>query len=217
MYLIGEKGAASPNANRCVNSGECILCFYGVNEEADKMKTREFNAISTILDSLLKEEQRGQRFFADAAKYSDSISVKTLFEKLAAAEREHIDLLKVEIHKLEQLKGSLKRDDLQRFRSMEYDDKEIPLIIIDPDADVEVDMPTLSLFKVEDFKKLFEDITLDKIYTLAMRVEFDNFKYLIDASKKMVSQDSRALLLRLAQEEKDHFIWIENHRKKIRS
>jgi rubrerythrin len=179
------------------------------------MKTKEYSAIAKILDNLLKEEQRGLRFFIDAAKYSVSASVKMLFEKLAAEEREHIEVLSAEKHKLEGMKGGLKKDDLQRMRSIEYDDKEIPLIIIDPDEDMEVDVPTLTLFRADDFNELFKDITIDKIYKLAMRVEFDNFKYLVDASKKMGTQDSRALLMKLAEQEKEHFKWIESHRKKM--
>ncbi len=181
------------------------------------MKTREYNAISAIFKNLLKEEQRGFRFFSDAAKYCDDLHMKSLFEKLASAEVEHIDLLQAEMNRLQNMRDSLKEDHLLRTRTIEYADKEIPLIIIDPDDKSDIAVDAVTLFKVDEFKTLFEKLSMDGIYRLAMRIEFDNCKYLVEASHKMKSPDSRKILLKLAQEEKEHFLWIEAQRKKTKT
>jgi rubrerythrin len=167
----------------------------------------EFNVMDKVLEELLREEQRGQRFFSDASRFSSLQQAKQTFEWLAVEENRHVDLLTA-------LQRDLRAGQPHRKpagpgvtqRTIDYAGETLPVFEIDWSITDQVQVPHLELFKADEFKKLLESATVRDILRLAMRVEFDNFKYLVDLAKLMKVKASQAMLLGLADEERQHFV-----------
>ncbi|GEM_PF-6020341 len=174
------------------------------------MKEPEFNNLVKIIENLIQEETRGQRFFADAAAFVKDPRAIELFQRLSLQEIEHRE-------KLESVRRNIVRnrstliDSGVRTRRIEYDGGEIPIIFVHAESETRIDPPTLNLFKAEEFKKLLEHCTVREIIRLSMRIEFDNFGFLIEAAKARFDAAGRKIFLALADEEKQHYLWLKKY------
>jgi rubrerythrin len=178
-----------------------------------KLKRSESDIILNVFDLLLHEEQRGRKFFADSSKFVNDLHSKALLEKLAIEENNHIDILKAERLNVQNNLAKFFRTGSVRKKVIEYNEKELPVFDLSEPDMIEIDLPLLKLFEAEDFQNLLQKISTTKILQLAMRIEFQNFKYLVESSKLMVSKNARDILLHLAQEEKKHFLWLQTQQK----
>ncbi len=171
------------------------------------MKKSEYDAIIEVLENLLKEEKRGKQFYKDATKVVKPLPARKLMEQLFLAETEHVDVLLKEKEQAEMLKDSVVPDEIS-LPTTTFDFAEIA-VFEDPNESNKIEIPIFELFKSGDMDKLFEKCSVEDVFSLAKRIERDNFKYLVDAAKKMVTRPAYDRLIKLAHEEKEHFLWLQ--------
>ncbi len=179
------------------------------------MKESEFNNLVKIIENLIQEETRGQRFFADAAAFVTDPRAKDLFHRLSLQEIEHRNKLESVRRNIVGNRSTL-IDSGVRTRRIEYDGNEIPIFFVNAESETHIDPPALNLFKAEEFRKLLEHCTVREIIKLAMRIEFDNFGFLIEAAKARFDAAGRKILLALADEEKQHYLWLKQYLEEYR-
>jgi rubrerythrin len=176
------------------------------------MKRSECEAIIDVLENLLKEEKRGKQFFRDAAKSVTSIPARQLLEKLVMAETEHVEILLMEKEQIEAVKHKMVQDEIA-LQQVSYDAAEIPEFENPISEENSISIPILELFKEGNLNELLEKCSFDDIISMAKKVEVDNFKYLVAAAKKMFSRKAFEHLIKLANEEKEHFLWLQRLQK----
>lgn len=181
----------------------------------------------TLVDRMIREEVRGQRFFADAAQYVSHPEARRLFQHLSQEEGQHIEVLRAEKKQLEKAlaqaapeeKAGDGGDERVRTSYLEFAGEQVPVFEVLDQGEVEelieIDLPRLELFRASDFEQLLADCTLRQILKLGMRVEYDNFQYLVELAKAARSREARAKVLKLAQDEKEHFLWLRRRYDKL--
>ncbi|MBN1552138.1 hypothetical protein JW979_11735 [bacterium] len=182
------------------------------------MNAEEFKFVIDLVEKLIKEEIRGQRFFSDASKYVRNPEAKALFNQLSIDENMHIEILEMEKKKLEDNMAKVSDQKLSLkqtagTKTVEYNGEPMRVYDISPlNADeklIQIEMPDLNLFKAEEFKELLENCSIKAIYKLAMRVEYDNFKYLVELSKTIPGHLAKRKILDIAENERDHFLELQ--------
>ncbi|HMB15942.1 MAG TPA: ferritin family protein [Pelovirga sp.] len=137
-----------------------------------------------IYDYAMEMELDGKSFYAKQAAESESAGLRTIFSRLAEDEQKHYDTIK----KLKDRSGPL-------------------------------EMATST--GLEESKNVFQELkergqTPDKLsedlegYRYAMQVEAESFRLYEDAAAKEDDESVRRVLLRIAEEEHDHFNILEN-------
>lgn len=143
-------------------------------------ESQDFN----IYDYAMKMELDGKSFYARQASESDVAGLRTIFSRLAEDEQKHYDMLK-------QLK-----------------DRSGPVV-----------MATSA--RLEETKNVFQELlengqTPDELsgdiegYRYAMKVEAESFRLYEAAAAKETDESVRRVLLRIAEEEHEHFNILEN-------
>jgi len=163
-----------------------------------------------MLDLLIREERRGQRFFAEAARFVSSSPARLLLETLAVEESYHLAVLEQEKRKVV-AEGEGKEQPPQLLRqTIEYAGEELNIYTLDLPEQEDAPLPRFELFKPEDFQALLADATLPNILKLGMRLEVENFKFLVEVARQVQSEFTRKVLLGLANQEKQHFLWLRH-------
>ncbi len=137
-----------------------------------------------IFDFAMKMELNGKTIYEDMANRASHAGLSNIFCMLADDEQKHYDTLK-------------EMKDLQGAPSM-ADSKSL-----------------------EDAKNIFEELVIEKElldsmkedlegYLFAMRIEADSVRFYEKAAAGEEVEDAKALLLRIAEEEKKHYNIVEN-------
>ncbi|MBN2056932.1 hypothetical protein JW905_18545 [bacterium] len=176
----------------------------------DDMK--EEKLIENLFDTLIKEENRGQRFYRDAARFVSDREARRVFEWLAVEETYHTDVL-VSMRK-EFMAGEpapVKTAAKTDTKKIYYDGDTIKIYDLRIEEDEEILPPQLELFRANDFKNLLEHADVKTVLKFAMQIEYENFKYLVDLAKTLEIDPYRNLLKQLADQEKRHFQLLRGH------
>ncbi len=177
------------------------------------LRREDKEVLLKLMRTLIKEEKRGQKFFSDAAKFVSRKSIVTLFEKLAVEEMRHADTLQAELANIEKEKVYAEvtaQGDKYAYseEEIEYAGEKKPVYKFDFEPPDVEELPHFELFKAEDFRKLLESCSMGAVLKYAMRIEYDNFKYLMDVMKRVKTKKAKKIIFDLGEEEKQHFIWI---------
>ncbi len=165
---------------------------------------KEEKLVMLLLDDLIQEEKRGGLFFKEAAKVSKDPKIIAVFEWLAQQELEHLDVLTG-------LKTVLEKDIQTESQKVIQEIAGQPVDIIDLSDMImdDVDLPAFELFKNQDFVELFKQISVTSIIQYAMKIEYQNAQYIKDFMKHIQSKKYADLLIRLIDDEKQHFIALK--------
>lgn len=170
----------------------------------------EENVILELLGNLIREENRGQRYFKEAGQISREPDVKKLFEKLAEDERNHLEVLT-------RMRASIVDGSrmTHRQKSIMVDGKAVNVLDLSDMAMDTTDLPQLDLFKNDEFADLFSSISIKSVLEYAMKIEYDNARYIKEFLQYIHSKKFRDILLQLIQEEKEHFIALQKIQRKL--
>ncbi len=155
-----------------------------------------------ILEELIREEKRGRKFFNEASKFVEDKQIKKLFERLTADENQHVEYLEI-------LQAGLRKAPSVRERQVDYDGGTVSLIDLSDMSIGYKDLPHLDLFKADEFSKLLEAVSIEEILKFAMKIEYDNAKYLQKCMEAAPMKHQKDLLKKLILEEKNHFIALQ--------
>lgn len=172
----------------------------------------DFKTLKVLLEELIREEKRGQRFYNDAAKYVEDGRVRRLFQHLAAEESQHVEILKKTWVQIEASEADRKLRDSRygsKARVIEYAGTSHPVFIVDDRPVKDLKLPKFELFKAGDFKALLEEISLGTVLKFAMQIEYDNTQYIVKFMKFMRDRNNIELLKKMADEEKQHFLMLK--------
>ena len=170
----------------------------------------DLKIMKVLFDQLIREEKRGQRFFKDAATYADDPKVKRLFEHLSVEEEKHLSLLESMWKQItEDPKAYAEASPSTSAEMVEYAGNMQPVFVIDDTPMKNLKLPMFELFKADEFKKLLEQITIRSVLQFAMKLEYDNTKYIVGFMKHIKNKRSLTILKKMADEEKGHFIALK--------
>ena len=71
------------------------------------------------------------------------------------------------------------------------------------------DLPRVYLFNNRDFAELFKNISPRSVIEYAMKIEYDNARYIKEFAQHIESRQHRELLIRLIEQEKQHFLALQ--------
>ncbi|MCD4655003.1 hypothetical protein K8T06_13845 [bacterium] len=174
----------------------------------------DIKILKRLFEELIREERRGQRFFSDAARYVDDPRAKRLFEYLAIEETRHLDVLKAVWKTIAD--DSALREKSKTLASpvqiIEYAGVAHPVFSLDDKPMAEITIPNFELFKVNEFNEILENLSLESVLEFAMKIEFENTKYIVGFMQYFKNRKYIDLLRKLADDEKDHFIALKKLR-----
>lgn len=166
--------------------------------------------LKKLFDELIREEQRGKRFFLDASKYIAVPKAKRLLADLAREEEKHIDMLmSMRLESVETVGATMNAIKRSQMERIEYNGCDTTVYVIDGVDPDEISVPHPELFKAGDFHELMKHSTPADILKLAMKIEYDNVRYIVQFMKHLQERRHIDLLKRLANEEKQHFIRLK--------
>lgn len=157
-----------------------------------------------ILDNLIREEKRGHQYFREAAIISSDPEVKRLFEKLSEDELEHLEILT----KLREFREALRQSQSSR-KTIRMDGEIVNILDLSDMASQPADLPRIDLFNNREFAELFKSISPRAVVEYAMKIEYDNARYIKDFAQHIESRQHRELLIRLIEQEKQHFLALQ--------
>jgi rubrerythrin len=175
-----------------------------------KALKKEEKLLMLLLEDLIREEKRGSVFFKEAARVSTDSDVRKVFEWLSLEEQNHLDVLtKLKAELDMELSSGAKKSTVQR------NGRKVDVIDLSDMMMEDIDLPYLELFKNEDFVELFKNISVLSVIQYAMKVEYDNVHYIKEFLSFIKSKSMADILIRLINDEKQHFLVLEKQLTKI--
>lgn len=163
-----------------------------------------------LFEQLIREEQRGHRFFSEAAEYVSDKHTVTLLKTLAKEELRHIEVLEtIRDTALNSVGASMDAVKRSKAETIEYDGKETLVFVVDGVDIGDMELPHFELFKANDFHELLQKVSLKNVLQYAMRIEYANAQYIAQFMKVVRNKRHIAILKKLTAEEKDHFVRLK--------
>jgi len=171
----------------------------------------DIKLLKKLFKELIREESRGKRFFSDAARFVKDPKAKRLFEYLALEETRHLDVLNAIWKARLSDPPAIEKKKLTGTHTevIEYAGSAQPVFYLQDKPMSEIDIPEFELFKADDFQEILEDASLESILKFAMKIEFENSKYIVGFMKYLQNREYIDLLKKLADDEKEHFIALK--------
>ncbi|HPQ38826.1 MAG TPA: hypothetical protein PLV45_00505 [bacterium] len=163
-----------------------------------------------LFEELIREEERGYRFFSEAARFVTNSHAVTLLKTLAQEEKRHIEVIEsFRTLTLETVGANMESIRRSSAEVIQYDGRDTLVFVVDGVDVSDMDLPHLNLFKANEFHELLQQISLKTILKYAMRIEYENAQYIVEFMKLIRNKRHLNALKKLAAEEKDHFIRLK--------
>ncbi len=164
----------------------------------------EENILMELLDNLIREENRGHTYFKEAALVSKNADIKRLFERLSDEEQNHVEVLV----KMRDTVSAETKKQAER-KTIRMDGRFVNILDLSEMMMEQIDLPRPDLFQNQAFAELFKNISVRAVLEYAMKIEFENARYIKEFFQHIQSRKNREVLLRLIQEEKEHFLSLQ--------
>lgn len=137
-----------------------------------------------VFDFAIEMEDSGCEYYTGLAKTATLPGLKTVFTSMAEDERKHSEF----------------------FRSLKMGNQDLNL----PEASSLITAQNVFSFLPRDEEALKGMTDVLQAYTHGMKLEADSFKFYQDAASKEDNLEVKALILKIASEEQEHFNILEN-------